>query len=383
MDVDQEGSLLDGKTEPGGQVVLPGTALPGIIQILPQQHRPFFPGQAIPLIMSAETWLPTLEAIRKRGDDVIGLIATKHNVEGVPVSNDLYDMGCLCKIHRVHHEGDQLQVLLEGIQRFQVRKWVSGSAPMAASVRYFPDPKQAQSSEETAYAVAIINTIKELIPLNPLYGEELKVFLTRSNPNEPALLADFAAGLTTASKAELQEVLERITLQPRLGLVVKLLRNEVEIAAAQMEIREHVEQEIQGHQREAVLRQQLIYIQKELGISKDDKTAEVEDPAQMRIDVVFKQAEKIAQPDLRDRAYLDLADYATSKGMFDQAKKAALRIKQVELRDTARSRIAMGMARYGLADEAFALIAKVEVKELKDVMRLQVIEALLGTDTRR
>ena len=107
------------------------------------------------------------------------------------------------------------------------------------------------------------------------------------------------------------------------------------------------------------------------------------DPAQKRIDVVFRQAERIAQPELRDRAYLDLTDYATSKGLFDQAQKAALRIKQVELRDTARSRIAMGMARYGMANEAFALIEKVEVKELKDVMRLQVIEALLGTDTRR
>ena len=104
------------------------------------------------------------------------------------------------------------------------------------------------------------------------------------------------------------------------------------------------------------------------------------DPAQMRIDVVFKEAKQIKQADLRDRAYLDLADYATNKGLFNQAEKAALKINQPELRDTARSRIAMGMARYGMADEAFALINKVEVKELQDVMRLQVIEALLGTD---
>ena len=60
-------------------------------------------------------------------------------------------------------------------------------------------------------------------------------------------------------------------------LVVKLLRREVEIAAAQMEIREHVEKEIQGRQREVVLRQQLKYIQQELGISKDDKTAEADE----------------------------------------------------------------------------------------------------------
>ncbi len=275
MDVDQDGEVIS--PEASGQIILPSAALPGIVQVIPQESRPFFPGQAIPLIMSAEQWLPTLEEVRRRDQDVIGLIATKHDVDGVPGAADLYDMGCLCKIHRVHREGDQLQVLLEGLQRFQVRRWVKEDTPLTASVRHFPDPTQSQSAEETAYAVAIINTIKELIPLNPLYGEELKIFLARSNPNEPAVLADFAASLTTASKADLQEVLERVALQPRMELVVKLLRREVEIAAAQMEIRAHVEQEIQGHQREAVLRQQLKFIQEELGLSKDDKTAEIEE----------------------------------------------------------------------------------------------------------
>ena len=57
---------------------------------------------------------------------------------------------------------------------------------------------------------------------------------------------------------------------------MKLLHKEREIAKAQMEIRQHVEEEIQGRQREAVLRQQLKFIQKELGIEKDDRTAELE-----------------------------------------------------------------------------------------------------------
>lgn len=106
-------------------------------------------------------------------------------------------------------------------------------------------------------------------------------------------------------------------------------------------------------------------------------------PAKAKVAAVFEQAENISQSDLRDRAYLDLADFATANGLFGEAETAALKIAQVELRDTARSRIAMGMARYGLSDEAFDLIEEVEVDELRDVMRLQVIEALLGTDMRR
>lgn len=107
------------------------------------------------------------------------------------------------------------------------------------------------------------------------------------------------------------------------------------------------------------------------------------DPAERRIQVVFEQAEKIDVPDLRDRAYLDLVDYATSKGLFGEAQKATKKIRQVELRDTARERIAMGMARYGLSDEAFEIVETIELDELRDVMRLRVIEALLGTDRRR
>ena len=70
------------------------------------------------------------------------------------------------------------------------------------------------------------------------------MFLARSNPNEPSLLADFAASLTSASKEDLQQVLETVDLERRLHQVVELLHRELEIARAQMEIREHVEAEI-------------------------------------------------------------------------------------------------------------------------------------------
>jgi ATP-dependent Lon protease len=130
--------------------------------------------------------------------------------------------------------------------------------------------------EIKAYAVALINTIKELLPLNPLYGEELKLFLEHFGPDDPSHLADFAASLTTSAKEELQEVLEATHILKRLEKALVLLSQELELAKAQAEIRAHVEQEMQTRQREVFLREQLKAIQKELGISKDDRTAEVE-----------------------------------------------------------------------------------------------------------
>ena len=49
MDIDQEGGVV------AGGIIVPSEAMPGIIHVLPYE-RPFFPGQAIPLIVDAETW---------------------------------------------------------------------------------------------------------------------------------------------------------------------------------------------------------------------------------------------------------------------------------------------------------------------------------------
>ncbi len=319
MDIDQQGEIVqeDGEKR---QILLPSEILPSHIYVLPQNHRPFFPGQAIPLVMNADVWLPTLKAVQERKQEVVGLVATRRDGDGVPSASDLHGMGTVCRIHRIHREQDQLQVLLEGLQRFQVRRWLQDEPPLLANVQYFPQRPESRSEEQKAYAVAIINTIKELIPLNPLYGEELKVFLARSNPNEPSLLADFAASLTSASKEDLQEVLETISVQRRLEKVVELLHKEVEIAQAQMDIRRQVESELQGRQREVFLRQQLKFIQQELGLAKDDKTAEIDEfKARLEALTVPEQAQTRIDDEIRKLSLLETgsAEYGVTRNYLD------------------------------------------------------------------
>lgn len=99
--------------------------------------------------------------------------------------------------------------------------------------------------------------------------------------------------------------------------------------------------------------------------------------ASFRILTVSEQAKLMKQPDLRDRAFLDIVDYALSEELFSASITAMEEIKQVELRDTARSRIAIAYARAGDSRAAFGLIDEVEVEELQDVLRLQVIESMI------
>jgi ATP-dependent Lon protease len=213
-----------------------------------------------------------------------------------------------------------VQVYVEGLQRFRIEEWVSKERPFVVRAQYFPETSYKDVTELKAYTVAVINTIKELLPLNPLYAEELKFFLNRFSPEEPARLADFAAGLTTSSKEELQDVLETTHILARLEKVLLLLKNEVEVAKVQMRIHKQVEESIQSRQREFFLREQMKAIQKELGIAKDDRTAELDRfRARLKDIKLPEEAQQRIDDELQKMSVLELGspEYSVTRNYLD------------------------------------------------------------------
>lgn len=294
--------------------------LPNIIHILPIVNRPFFPHQVIPFVVERGPWVETIKAIKDTPHKLVGLVLIySDSIDDVHVS-DFYQMGTVCRIHRVSEFEDKLQIVAEGLQRFRIEDWVSTERPFVARARYYPMPLHIDLEDLKPYVLAVINTIKELLPLNPLYNEELKIFLQRFGPEEPSPLADFAASLTTSTKAELQEILETKPIRSRLEKVLVLLNKELQQAKAQVEIRKQVEAKMQEHQREFFLREQLKTIQKELGIEKDDRTAEIEKfRERLQALTVPEAVQKRIDDELEKMSILETgsAEYAVTRNYLD------------------------------------------------------------------
>ena len=269
-----EGEVL--RKDVVGGLPVPAQVLPATLHLLPLAERPFFPAQTLPLLMNEEPWLETVQAIGDTPHKMVGLILVKPDSAEEAHPADFHGIGTVVRMHHPVHSDGKIQFIAEGISRFRIVEWISETAPYLVKVEYPADGRAQPSDELRAYAMAIINTIKELVPLNPLYSEELKFFLNRFGPNEPSLLTDFAASLTTASKPELQQVLEAFNLRRRMEKVLILIKKELEVAKLQWQIREQVEEKMTRQQREFFLREQLKEIQKELGLAKDDKTADLE-----------------------------------------------------------------------------------------------------------
>ena len=94
------------------------------------------------------------------------------------------------------------------------------------------------NEELKAYSVAVVDSIKELVKLNPLYKEGLSLILDRLDVHDPGVLADFAAAMTTASGEELQEILETRSIRKRIEQVLILLKKEIEISKLKAQISE-------------------------------------------------------------------------------------------------------------------------------------------------
>lgn len=256
-------------------LALPDDVLPDTLYILPVSSRPFFPAQVQPVMVDAEPWEDTLEHIAEQPQSVVGLVYAERTGTGAPKVETFSEIGCVARTHRAEKTDDKITFLAQGIKRIEVVEWLSTEAPYLARVRYISDSK-VRDDESKAYSIAILDAIKELIRLNPLFSEDLRQYLGRFSFNEPGLLADFAASITSAEPQELYEILATLPITPRLHASLTLLRKELEIARLQNEISEEVNQKISKHQREFFLKEQLKVIQKELGISKDDRTSDVE-----------------------------------------------------------------------------------------------------------
>ncbi len=350
------------------ELAIQGSVLPTTIHLLPVFDRPFFPAQAAPIIMDESPWLETIEAIGETDQHVAGLVMVKGERREALTPDDFYQVGSVVRLHQPTRASGKLQFIAEGLQRFRIIKWLSSAPPYLAQVQYATNEINLNDDQVRAYAMAIINTIKELLPLNPLYSEELKYFLSRFGPNEPSPLADFAAGITTALGTDLQGVLETFPVIERMQKVLVLLKKEMELAKLQHQIRQRVEDQMSDQQRKFFLREQLKEIQKELGLEKDDRTADLE-RYQQRVEKLTlpEHAQRRLDDEMQKMSVLEVGspEYTVTRNYLDWITSLPWGVDSDDILDLKRARKILDRDHDGLDDVKQRILEFLAVGQLR------------------
>jgi ATP-dependent Lon protease len=263
-------------------VVLARDILPETLLIVPVFERPLFPKMMGPLLIAGDELKREVAEALESSQPCLGVVLVRpalgETFREPAAAGDFHPVGVAVQVVQAMPppaEGP-LQLVAQVLQRFSIRDFVSEAPVFRARVEYWHEARFETNEELRAYSVAVVDAIKELVKLNPLYKEGLSLLLDRLDVHDPSVLADFAAAMTTASGEELQGVLATRSIRKRIEQVLILLKREIEISKLKTEISKRIEERMSKQQREFFLKEQLKEIKKELGLAKGDTETEVD-----------------------------------------------------------------------------------------------------------
>ncbi len=233
--------------------------LPTEFALLPLRSGVLFPGTTMSLPVGRPRSVKLIEDMSV--GDILGVAVQRDPKTDDPGLADLHRVGTLARVRKIHQarDGQTYRVTLEGVARFELES-------LTASEPYWR--AEGQASEETGAGGDEAQVLFEelrlaLRPLAQSSNEALREIL--SDADEPGNFADrIASGLDVDRDREVQ-VLLTLDVPARLRLCAQLIAEAKARHELKQKIGEEVRRELGKDQREAVLRQQLRAIQKELG----------------------------------------------------------------------------------------------------------------------
>ncbi len=362
VDIDKAGTH-----DQEASLILASELLPTHLPILTIRPRPLFPGLPIPLEVGGEQ-VPIVQHALEYSSKTIGIVLVR-DADGGDEPENLFSVGVAAKMLRVlPGEGEATGILINCVERFTIEEFSKADFGWVAKVRYELPAELIITEELKAYAMAVITTLKELVKLNPLQSEAIKMFLSRSTFDDPGRLADFAANLTTANGPELQEILETFDVRTRIDRVLVLLKREVEISKLQSEINKQIQEKISGQQREFFLKEQLKAIKKELGLEKEGKTAEIEKFQERLKELKLNgEAQKTVDDEMSKLQLLEphSPEYTVTRNYLDWLTALPWGKFSQDSYDVEKARKILDRDHYGLADVKDRILEFIAVGKLK------------------
>ncbi|MBR1088558.1 endopeptidase La [Bradyrhizobium manausense] len=239
--------------------------------IIPVREMVLFPGAIAPIAIGrARSIAAAQQALREQRP--VGIVLQRSPQIEEPGPDDLYKVATIANIVRYITAPDGTHhVVCQGVQRARILDFLPGTPFPVARFQQIPEPT-ASSPEIEARALNLQRQAIEAIELLPQAPPELVAMF--QSTTAPGALADLATSFMDIKPQDKQEVLETIDLALRVEKVSKHLAERLEVLRISNEIGQKTKASFDERQREAILREQMATIQRQLG-EGDGKAAEV------------------------------------------------------------------------------------------------------------
>src|SRR5882672_11319984 len=343
-----------------------------VLIVLPVRDLVLFPGVVLPIAIQGKRALAAAqEAVRTQRR--VGLLLQKDPAIEDPETDGLHEIGTAASIVRFITAADGTHHLIcQGEQRFTVLDYVSHEPFFVARIEQHKEITVFDRDVE-ARGLNLRERAMEALQLLPQAPAELANAI-RGIESIPSL-ADIVASFMDLKAADKQDILATFDLRTRLDRVLTLLNRRIEVLKVSRQIDERTREAFDERQKEAVLRERMRQIQKELG-ETDGPKAELEEIKKAIAEAAMPpEAEEQA---LRELARLErmpegAAEYSMTRTYLDWLIAMPWSKTDAEQLDIERARTILDEDHYGLEKVKRRILEFLAVRKLNPQGRSPIL----------
>lgn len=267
------------ETKESGIEIRPGQRLE--LPVLPLRGITLFPAGIVPLIVGRRRSKAAIEFASAMEEKLVACItvkAEKDDGERDAEPSELYEVGTLVTLKKFLRTEENIQIVVQGLERIRVVEWIHKEPFLKASVEVLPDLYVRSPEIVEALKRNIESLIQKALAMTPNLPQEVRMAVF-SIPDK-VQLAYFLGSILELGLDQEMKMLEAETVDDLLAITHQALAREVEIMQIRSKITSEVKSEIERSQREHFLRQQLKQIKKELG--EDEESVEKAEVKQLK-----------------------------------------------------------------------------------------------------
>lgn len=246
--------------------MLPAVALRGIT---------ILPGMIAHFDISREVSIKAVERAMKDGDSIF-LVTQKDTNKENPEIEDLQSIGVIAEIKQVVRlQNDIIRVMVEGEQRAEVYEIAQDQQDYlkARVIAYIEeDEKHLPAQAEEAMVMSVQETFAKYSAVQGRIGKE--VVRQVQETTDLSKLLDYVGNNLPVSYDKKQKILDAIAITERYEVLLAMLLQQIEVLAIKSDFQKKVQERVEKHQKEYVLREQMALIREELGETNTDSDAQ-------------------------------------------------------------------------------------------------------------
>ncbi len=232
---------------------------------VPLRGMTILPGMVIHIDVTREKSLRAVEEAMMK-DEKLLLITQRSAAVQEPTLDDLYRIGCLCRIKQVVRiPRGNLRILAEGLERAELLDFETTDDILRAEASLFPSSGMDELDANTKEAMLdhLRELFRDYVRQSQKITGELALQITE-NRDILRMVDQICMHLPLPSERQ-QKLLDAVDPAERYDVLCLMLANEVEILHIRAQLQKDVKERIDKNQREYILREQLKLIREELG----------------------------------------------------------------------------------------------------------------------